>query len=73
MEKQRYDYEIVDGTAFSRGTPSRIIEVILRFMHNREKRLRIYYGDSVTGRDWKELHDTEGYIGRSTGQFKIPL
>jgi len=66
------EYTIVDGTAFNKDTPRSVIDIMNRFLHTK-KRLRLYYGDPNTGRDWGETHDIEGYIGRSTGQYKVPL
>ena len=37
------------------------------------QRVRIWYGDPITGRSWLEEHDVEGYIGNSTGPSKIPI
>jgi hypothetical protein len=37
------------------------------------KRVRLYYGDRATGRDWGEENDVTGYVGRSMGPKKIPL
>jgi hypothetical protein len=40
------------------------------------RRIRIWYGDTKTGRAWNDEHDIMGYIGRSTGNTesdKIPL
>lgn len=36
-------------------------------------RIRIWYGDTETGRSWNEEYDTMGRIGRSTGNIKIPI
>ncbi|WP_448365918.1 hypothetical protein [Fluviibacter phosphoraccumulans] len=36
-------------------------------------RVRVFYGDTDTGRAWPEEWDTMGTIGRSTGSQKIPL
>lgn len=36
-------------------------------------RVRIWYGDTETGRAWQEEHDVLGYVGRSTGVQKVPL
>ncbi len=66
------NYVIKDGTAFTKGTSSKVIDILSRFMH-KDIRLKLSYGDKVTGRDWDERHDITGYIGRSTGQYKIPL
>lgn len=37
------------------------------------RRVRVWYGDVKTGRSWNDEHDIMGYIGRSTGDKKIPL
>ena len=34
-------------------------------------RVRLYYGDVETGRDWGEFNDVAGRIGRSMGPVKI--
>jgi hypothetical protein len=36
-------------------------------------RIRLYYGDTATGRDWLEEHDVEGTIGNSMGPLRVPL
>ena len=60
------------GTAYHQDTPERVCE-ILENARTSGTRLQIYYGDTQTGRDWNEGHDTRGTIGRSTGTVKIPL
>ena len=36
-------------------------------------RIRLFYGDSKTGRDWGEEFDVTGQIGRSMGPIHIPI
>lgn len=36
-------------------------------------RIRVFYGDPETGRDWCEEFDTIGYVGKSTGKEPVPL
>lgn len=36
-------------------------------------RVRIWYGDTDTGRAWQEEYDVLGYVGRSGGTQKVPL
>lgn len=36
-------------------------------------RVRVWYGDTTTGKVWPEEHDVLGYIGNSTGPVKAPL
>ena len=60
------------GTWFSPDTPQRVREVLEHARQN-DIRLRLFYGDDVTGRDWLEENDVVGCIGRSTGSMKVPL
>lgn len=46
---------------------------ILEDANRNHTKLRVWYGDKKTGRDWGEIYDTFGYIGRSCGTKKIPL
>lgn len=59
---------IVDGYYFHNSTPVSVCDVIVRF---RSYRLKIWYGDTETGRAWGDV--STGSIGRSTGERKIPL
>lgn len=36
-------------------------------------RVRLFYGDTVTGRDWGEENDVLGTVGRTTGPLKSPI
>lgn len=65
-------YKIIDGTAFSVKTPDRVCQ-LLNYYRNYGTRIRVFYGDTKTGRDWLEEYYTIGRVGRSTGQYKIPL
>lgn len=47
-------------------------EIIANAYESRE-RLILHYGDTETGRDYDEVHDVEGYIGRSIGTKPIYL
>jgi hypothetical protein len=80
------EYKIINGTAYHKSillengvleekeTPDEVIKILEKAMHNSpRKRIRVFYGDSKTGKDWKEEHGIIGYIGRSTGRIKIPL
>lgn len=68
----KQDYKIVNGTSYAINTPDKIIDILENAMRTR-KRVRLFYGDSNTGRDWMEIYDTIGMIGRSGGKHKIPL
>jgi hypothetical protein len=68
------NYKIRNGTAYHEETPENIIRILESARQsNRSTRLRFCFGDTADGRDWGEVHDTTGYIGRSTGSIKIPL
>ena len=65
-------YQIVHGTAYHIQTPAAVIRV-LESSRRFNSRIRVFYGDIETGRDWCEEYDTIGTIGRSMGKIKIPL
>ena len=66
-------YKIINGIAFHEETDSKVCEILLRYLHNRDVRLKLDYGDTITGKSWGESHDITGYIGNSIGKIKIPL
>lgn len=49
------------------------LKLQLEFLYRAHIRVRIYYGDTVSGRDWNEEWMNFGYICRSTGTEKIPI
>ena len=66
------EYKVINGTTYHNSTPQQVINILenARLTH---KRIRIFYGDSNTGKCWNEEYDVIGNIGRSTGSIKIPL
>lgn len=65
-------YKVVNGTAYHINTADSVIR-ILEYARQNRIRIRLWYGDAKTGRNWMEVYDTIGIIGRSTGTYKIPL
>lgn len=57
---------------FNENTPEAVRDILTCY-YNSRKRLRIVYGNAVTGTDWLEEHDIIGGIGRSTGAKQMPL
>lgn len=62
-----------NGTFYHEQTDEKVVQVLDRFMHDRDTRLRFCFGDADSGKDWEEDLDIIGYIGRSTGDIKIPI
>jgi len=60
------------STSFHPATPPNVRRVLER-ARNQDTLVRVFYGDTLTGRDWGEEFDTVGYVGRSTGTQKVPL
>jgi hypothetical protein len=64
----------INGTYYHDETPIQVINILEQNRQSqRQTRIRLYYGDTKTGKCWNEEHDIMGYIGRSTGSQKIPL
>ena len=62
-----------NGTFYHEQTDEKVVQVLDRFMHDRDTRLRFCFGDADSGKDWEKELDITGYIGRSTGDIKIPI
>jgi hypothetical protein len=60
------------GTWFDFNTPAKVRNIIERY-RKEGGRLRVFYGDSQTGRDWLDEYDVVGEVSRSTGVMQIPL
>ena len=65
-------YKEIGGTFFHVDTPDTLCHLLNRLRENRT-RIVVDYGDVNTGESWGEVNDISGYIGRSTGDVKIPL
>ena len=65
--------KIINGYEFDKNTPEDVVNILLRYMHDRSVRIRVFYGDTKTGKDWCEEYNTMGYVGGSTGKIKLPL
>jgi hypothetical protein len=63
---------VVHGMSFNEGTNEKVIEVLSMVQKDR-RRVRVWFGDVLTGKSWDEENDVCGYIGKSTGMNKIPL
>lgn len=57
---------------YPKGMPEAVCKV-LEAAHNSGTKIRIFYGDVVTGAAWPEENDVKGTIGNSTGPQKVPL
>lgn len=67
------EYKVVNGISFDQRTTDKVCQILANYCGNRSQRVRIFLGDTDTGKDCFECYDTIGYIGRSTGTIKIPL
>ncbi len=66
------EYKIINGTAYHKQTHQNVVDVLEMARSNR-LRIKIDLGDIETGKSWNEIFDVTGYVGRSTGNIKIPL
>ncbi|MFH1980386.1 MAG: hypothetical protein ABIL58_00950 [Pseudomonadota bacterium] len=65
---------VIDGTTYHRDTPRQVVRALEDARQRSPKpRVRIFLGDTETGRDWLEENDVTGFIGRSMGPVKVPL
>lgn len=64
--------KLVNGTTYEATTPAGVIAA-LESARISGQRVRIFYGDAVTGCTWNAENDVTGTIGRSTGAQKAAL
>lgn len=65
-------YKILNGTYYNSTTPDNVIKELEKARKG-NYRIRIWYGDTKTGKDWLEINDIIGYVGRTTGPIKVPI
>ena len=65
------EIQLEDGTVKKYRTNDNLINTIERYIGT-DKRVRVWYGDE-NGRAWNEEYDVTGRIGRSCGNYKIPI
>ena len=75
MAKNEYtdDHKVVNGTYFDNRTNDKVCSILANYVGCRYQRVRVFYGNTESGKDWCECYDVIGYIGRSCGSIKIPL
>jgi hypothetical protein len=66
------EYTEFEGFSFDSRTPAPVMRELSR-AYRHGYRVRVYYGDQLTGKSWAEEFDIMGTIGRSCGRVKIPL
>lgn len=67
-------YKQVGQMSFDARTPLGVCQVLSSLnQSNRSSRVRIFLGDAKTGLSWLDENDVLGYIGRSSGTYKVPL
>lgn len=65
-------YKTINEISYNENTPDAVIGILNNAMTTK-KRIRVFYGDTETGKDWLEIFDTMGYVSKSCGQIKIPI
>lgn len=65
-------YKVVNGTYYDKNTPDEVIRV-LENARKSGQRVRVFYGNTITGQDWGEDCDTMGYVDRSYGEVRVPI
>ncbi len=57
---------------FDRNTDEDVA-IVLNRLYRSKRRVKIYYGDKESGRNWNEVFDVFGYVGRTWGTKKAPI
>ena len=68
-----FTYQVLEnGHCYHSETSEKVVSELEKAWY-RKDRIRLYYGDVETGKNWNEESDIFGYVGFSTGKIKIPL
>ena len=65
------NYKELNGYHFNVAAPDAVCEALSGI--DRDTRIRVWYGDPVTGKSFDEIYDITGYVSRSGGMIKVPL
>lgn len=60
------------GLYFTEQCPGALRDLLADLSRSSDK-VRLFYGDTATGKAWAEENDVLGTIGRSMGPCKVPL
>ena len=72
------EYQLINDSgdlpiAYHKGTKQEIVNILERARENGD-RIKIFLGDTKTGRNWNEEHGTMGYIGLGRGyKARFPI
>lgn len=69
---QTETYKVANDTYYHAEAEDAVIHALEKARTNKS-RIRLFYGDTATGKCWNEEFDIMGTIGRSCGSVKIPL
>ena len=72
MEETESKYIQHEGTSYDKDTDPEVMRIFSKYMHA-GIRIRIFLGYKETGIEWNEECDTMGYVGRSSGKYKVPI
>lgn len=72
MERAFCNHPAHHQTFYEPGTPEQVKRVLedARVNHTR---IRVFYGDQETGRDWNEENDVTGTVARTMGPIHSPI
>ena len=65
-------YKKIGEISFHNETPEEVCQILANANRTSEK-VKLYFGDKLTGRDWNEEYDTIGRIGKSAGDIHVPI
>lgn len=75
VQHREVEYKVANFTYYHIETADEVIRAIENARLS-NARVRVHYGETSgkeVGRDWNDIYDVTGRIGRSTGPVKIPI
>lgn len=66
------NYKVCNGTFYHCQTDDEMVLLLEKIRLNKT-RVRFHWGDTQTGKDWGDIFDVKGRLGRSMGIIKVPI
>lgn len=65
-------YKVCNDTYYHINTPDSMVNLLEHIRLNKI-RVRFHWGDTDTGRDYGDMYDVKGTLGRTMGPVKSPI
>lgn len=74
LDNNNQQCKVLNDIWYHIDTPNEVIRILNTAYENRETtRVRLFFGDKDTGKDYGQIYNTLGYVKRTIGNYKIAI